>query len=244
MGDAAAGRSLIADERAGAVDIAPLDASFGRALQLLDGIVGGDGALPAAEKHLMAVAGAAVRDPARCAVSVERAVGCGATSTQLGGVALAVYLSRGAAPARCVLAAATSAGATVPTSGGAHPTDHHHRLDTDRILAEFRAVFGEVPDRVRLLAEHAPDALEAYHRMRVAVLREGALPPRLAELVLFGVNAAEHRGDYATVHARGARRAGASEAELVEAGVVAIEFGGVAAWLAASEAIVATRSEN
>ena len=111
-------------------------------------------------------------------------------------------------------------------------------------MAEFAAVFGEVPDRVRLLEEHAPDALEAYHRMRVAVLRDGPLAPLLGELVLFAVNAAEHRSDYAEVHARGARRAGADDAALVEAGLTAVAFGGVAAWLAASEAIVATRPEG
>ena len=40
------------------------------------------------------------------------------------------------------------------------------------------------------------------------------------------------------------RRAGADEAALVEAGLTAVAFGGVAAWLAASEAIVATRPEG
>jgi AhpD family alkylhydroperoxidase len=80
--------------------------------------------------------------------------------------------------------------------------------------------------------------------MRVAVLRDGPLAPLLAELVLFSANIVEHRADFAAVHARGARRAGVSEAQLVEAGLTAVRFGGVAAWFAAAEAIVETRHEE
>lgn len=80
--------------------------------------------------------------------------------------------------------------------------------------------------------------------MRIVVLRGGGLEPKLAELVLFAVNAADRRADYAAVHARGARRAGATEAQLVEAGVCSIAVGGVAAWLAAAEAITATAEDG
>lgn len=241
MGNAASGRSPVATGRSDVADIASIDASFSRAVQLLDDLVDNDGALEAGDKHLLSLAAAAVRDPSRCVAHAERSVGSGATPEQLHGVALALYLSRGAAPARAVVDAAAAAGAAAPAPVLSPAQADTPALDVDGILAEFAAVFGEIPDRVRLLAEHAPDALEAYHRMRVAVLRDGVLAPRIAELILFCVNAADHRGDYAAVHAQGARRAGASEAALVEAGVAAIAFGGVAAWLAASEAIIATR---
>jgi alkylhydroperoxidase/carboxymuconolactone decarboxylase family protein YurZ len=248
MGDAASGSAPATEQGSGIDDIAAIDASFGHAVRLLDSIVSGDGALPAAEKDLLTVAATAVRDPARCAATVERSVGSGATASQLGAVALALYLSRGAAPARVVVEAAAAIAsppaADLVDSRPRPQTADDSRLDAEAILAEFAAVFGDVPDRALLLAEHAPDALEAYHRMRVAVLRDGALSHRLAELVLFCVNAAEHRSDFAAVHARGARLAGASEAELVEAGVSAVPVGGVAAWLSASEAIVATRQPD
>jgi alkylhydroperoxidase/carboxymuconolactone decarboxylase family protein YurZ len=73
------------------------------------------------------------------------------------------------------------------------------------------------------------------------VLRDGTLDPLVAELALVCVNAAEHRSDYAEVHVTGARRLGATEAQLVETGICSIAVGGVAAWLAASLAIEATR---
>ena len=113
------------------------------------------------------------------------------------------------------------------------------------VVAEFVAVFGEVPARVRLLEEHAPDALEAYHRMRVAVLRDGPLAPLLGELVLFGVNAAEHRSDYADgPRSRRPRAPAPTRRRSWRPGLTTIAFGGVAAWLAASEAIIATRPEG
>ena len=217
--------------------LAALDASFGRALQLLDDVAERDGALSRRHKRLLAVGMAALRDPDHCAAAAERAVGSGATTAELHAVALALYLSRGERPARLVLAA-------VGTDTTVDPASAVEAVDVDAIVAEFAAVFGEVPARVRLLEQHAPEGLEAYHRMRVAVLRDGPLAPLLAELVLFAANVAEHRADFAAVHARGARRAGADEAQLVEAGLTAVRYGGVAAWLAAAEAIVATRQEE
>jgi alkylhydroperoxidase/carboxymuconolactone decarboxylase family protein YurZ len=215
--------------------VAALDASFGRAIQLLDDVAGRDGALTVHHKRLLEVALAALGDPDRCEAAVERAVGSGASTAELQAVALALYLSRGERPARIVLDA-VGADATADTAPGVEP------VDADEIIAEFAAVFGGVPARVRLLEQHVPEGLEAYHRMRVAVLRDGPLAPLLGEFVLFAANVVEHRADFAAVHARGARRAGATEAQLVEAGLTAVRYGGVAAWLAAAEAIVETRA--
>jgi alkylhydroperoxidase/carboxymuconolactone decarboxylase family protein YurZ len=198
-------------------------------------VAGRDGALTGRQKQLLEVAAAALRDPDRCEAAAERAVGCGASIAELHAIALALYLSRGERPARTVLdAVGADATADIAPAVAA--------IGVDEIVAEFAAVFGDVPARVRLLEQHAPDGLEAYHRMRVAVLRDGPLAPLLGELVLFAVNAADHRADFAAVHARGARRARATEAQLVEAGLTAVRYGGVAAWLAAAEAIVETRA--
>ena len=234
MGDVAADGSGVATATPCLGD---LDPSFARAIQLLGDLADHDGALSRHQKGLLEVAMAALRDPGRCASAAERAVGSGATTAELHAVALALYLSRGERPARAVI---DVAGARTAADGppAVEP------VEIDDIVAEFTAVFGEVPPRVRLLEQHAPDGLEAYHRMRVAVLRDGPLAPLLGELVLFAANAAEHRADYAAVHARGARRAGAGEAQLVEAGLTAVRYGGVAAWLAASDAIVETRQEE
>jgi 4-carboxymuconolactone decarboxylase len=212
---------------------ASFDPSFARAIQLLADLADADGALDAIDKHLLRIALTALSDPSRTRATAERALGSGVTTEQIRAVALALFLSRGVRPARAALESVDSA--TSP--GEARDVIPVARED---ILAEFAAAFGEIPERVRLLERHAPDGLEAYHRMRAAVLRDGPLAPRVGELVLFAVNAAEHRGDFAAVHARGARRCGAGDAELVEAGLMAVPYGGVAAWLAAAEAITTT----
>jgi 4-carboxymuconolactone decarboxylase len=217
--------------------IAPVDAEFERALALLDAVVRCDGELTARDKSVLLVAAAAVRDRDATASEVAAARALGVPDDDLRAVALALYLSRGAGPCRAVLDAVDDAAGPPAPHDGADLAD----VSVREIVEEFRAVFGEVPDRVELLREHSVAGLEAYHRMRRSVLREGRLEPAVAELALVAVNAAEQRGDFAEVHARGARLAGATEAQLVEAGLCAIPSGGVAAWLAASSAIVASR---
>ncbi len=142
-----------------------------------------------------------------CGTSSHRALALGNTAVEVRAVALALYLSRGARPCRAVLDALAAARTDdLPTLGGAG--DAHTNVDdpiaADDIVAEFVRVFGTVPERVALLVEHSHDGLEAYHRMRVAVLGDGALEPVVSELTLMAVNAAEHRSDFAAVHARGA----------------------------------------
>ena len=227
-----------ADGRDVRVRIAPIDPEFERALALLDDVVRRDGELTARDKSVLLVAAAAVRDREAVVAEVAAAQALGVPDDELRAVALALYLSRGAGPCRTVLDAVDATGDPPAPPDGAGVSD----VTVDEILDEFRAVFGEVPDRVDLLRMHSVAGLEAYHRIRRSVLRDGRLEPVVAELALVAVNAAEHRGDFAEVHARGARLAGATEAQLVEAGLCAIPSGGVAAWLAASNAIVATRS--
>lgn len=212
------------------------DASFARALHVLASIERDDGVLSQREKQTIAVALAAVCDPERLGDETKRAVGCGVTAEQLGALARALFLSRGERPARAVLDAARAEHGDLPFDRSPS-TSPPAPVTEDEMLAAFSAAFGELPPRVRLLAEHSPAGLEAYHRMRMAVLGDNPLTVRLAEIVLFAVNAAEHRADFASVHARGARTAGATTGELVEAGLTTISFGGVAAWFAASQAI-------
>jgi len=235
-------------ERFGAADltqrIAAIDPMFGTGVAHLDRVLRHDAELVAGDKALILVATTAVRDPDGLADEVHRARTLGTTATDLRAVALALYLSRGARPCRLVL---DTVDIVDPGSRPAAPGNEYGAfgdpIPTEEIVAEFSRVFGTVPERIALLVEHSHDGLEAYHRMRAAVLGHGPLEPRLGELMLMAVNAAEHRSDFAAVHAGGARRAGASEAQLVEAGLCAVTAGGVAAWLSAAEAIVATRSD-
>lgn len=219
-----------------------IDESFGQAVTLLKTAIDADGAMSARDKVVLGVAVTAVKDRDSVPDVVQTALERGISTVEIQGLALALYLSRGNQPCHAVLDAlegsSNNSSPGVVDQADLGMTD---AISREVILDEFAAAFGTVPDRVTLLARHSPSGLEAYHRMRVAVLKHGQLPPMLAELMLFCVNAADHRSDFAAVHAGGARRLGATEAQLVEAGLCAVPGGGVAAWLAASEAIIGTR---
>lgn len=101
----------------------------------------------------------------------------------------------------------------------------------------FTHYFDHVPSYVETMATRAPRALEGYFLMREASLEENPLPWKHAELLLMTVNAAELSEWFVGIHALGARNAGASEEEIVEAVVCAIPVSGVASWLPAARAI-------
>ena len=227
-----------------------IDPTFAAGVEHLGRVIHQDGRLSARTKSLIAAATTAVRDPAALPIAVATAFEFGNVAEDLRAVALTLYLSRGVPPCRDLLDAVDAidgidahgadAAADASTSGQAARASVAP-VTVAEVVAEFASVFGTVPDRVNLLVEHCPDGLAAYHYMRVAGLSDGSPEPLDAELILMAVNAAEHRGDFAAVHAAGARRQGATEPQLVEAGLVAVQSGGVAAWLAAAEAIVSTR---
>ena len=110
-------------------------------------------------------------------------------------------------------------------------------VDREAAFAYFREYFGDVPERVALLADRSPAAFEGYTLMHQGALRQSALPPVLVELVLCAVNAAEFQSDFVAVHAAAARRAGASEDEILGAVLAAIPVSGVAVWATAAAAL-------
>jgi alkylhydroperoxidase/carboxymuconolactone decarboxylase family protein YurZ len=65
---------------------------------------------------------------------------------------------------------------------------------------------------------------------------ENPLESKYAEMLLCAVNAAEYQSNFVAIHAGGARKAGASEAEIIECIICAIPVAGVPAWLAGSQA--------
>ena len=115
-------------------------------------------------------------------------------------------------------------------------------IDRQGCLDYFEDYFGFVPDYVRLMADDAPRALEGYVLMREWSLAENVLDATHAELLLLTINAAEFSARFVNVHANGARRAGCSEAQIIEAVVCAIPVAGVASWLPGADGIMEGRS--
>jgi alkylhydroperoxidase/carboxymuconolactone decarboxylase family protein YurZ len=195
------------------------------------GAAEGDGALPAGLKALFAAAAAAAKnDTATRRAAVFRAKTAEVPAEQAWAAAGALGLARGeAAAGRLVASILANYGS--PEPGAAAPES----FDGD---AYFRGYFGgELPERVALLAEKAPAVFEGYGLLHGTALREGALEPKHAELLLCAVNAAEYQSAFVEIHARAAREAGATEAELVEAIVAMIPVAGVAARAASAGAL-------
>jgi alkylhydroperoxidase/carboxymuconolactone decarboxylase family protein YurZ len=188
-----------------------------------------DGALPASSKALLIAAAAATRGAAELAArEVRRARDLGAAEPLVALCAATLLLSRGETACECLLAAAGALGETGPS---------RKRRDDDG-PAYFRAYGGgELPARMQLLLDHAPEVFEGYFRVHHDVLHSDPQTDTFAELALCAINAAELESGFIAIHAASARRRGVSDRELVEAVLCAVPVAGVAAWAAGAAAL-------
>ena len=200
-----------------------------------------DGACPAWAKALYMAAAAAVKGHrAMLMAQMERSHRLGLTLSDARGAALTVLISRGEAVYATFNAAIDEVfGDTMAPPAGDAP---EFPIDRQGCLDYFEDYFGFVPDYVRLMADDAPRALEGYVLMREWSLAENVLDATHAELLLLTINAAEFSARFVNVHANGARRAGCSEAQIIEAVVCAIPVAGVASWLPGADGIMEGRS--
>ncbi len=94
-----------------------------------------------------------------------------------------------------------------------------------------------LPARMAIMSERVPAVFAGYHRMHHGALAADQSATKLAELVLVALNAAELQRGFVAIHAATARKASATDDELVEAIVCAIRVVGVAAWAAGAEGL-------
>ena len=100
----------------------------------------------------------------------------------------------------------------------------------------FLKYFGEIPPSLGKLIDLVPTGVDAYYLMREGTLSGTALSPSHAELLLVTVLAADY-SNWASVHIDGARRAGASEAQIAEAVLCAVPVAGLSAWVVGATAM-------
>jgi alkylhydroperoxidase/carboxymuconolactone decarboxylase family protein YurZ len=217
---------------------------FTEGLARVSDVVVADATLPGGLKALFAAAICAVkRDSGLVDHFLAAAAAAGVAREHVVGASVGLLISRGVVPHELFVAATDRAygpaGGDSETVGAADDKTFH--ADVDGAYDYFRQYFGFVPDYVELLGEHAPRGLEGYFLMREAALAETPLPPRDMELLLCAVNAAEYQSRFVAIHARGARRAGATEQQLVEATLTAMPFAGVASWLPAAQGVIESR---
>jgi 4-carboxymuconolactone decarboxylase len=192
-----------------------------------------DGALDAGFKALaMAAAAAAQRDGALAAHELERAAELRAGAERAWAVGAVLLSSRGeGAYARFADAAHACFGAPQEAPAPSPPPDGSgEQQEAESFLA---GASGSLPPYAPPLRDHAPAALVGYARAIEAAWGQPALTADEVQLVLVCVNVATLQPAFAAHHSRLARAAGASDAQVVEAGVCAIPSGGVTAWYAA-----------
>jgi 4-carboxymuconolactone decarboxylase len=195
-------------------------------------VIASDGALSAAIKALLvAVAAAARRDETLARTELERGRALGLTDDQIATAATALLLGRGEVACGCLVDAA---------GGLADGLDARPAWDGEPeayFLGYLRV--DALPDRMRIMSDHDSEVFHGYQRMHHGALAAEPGATKLAELALVAVNAAELQPRFASIHAATARRAGATDTELLEAVICAIPVSGVAAWAAGAEGLFA-----
>jgi alkylhydroperoxidase/carboxymuconolactone decarboxylase family protein YurZ len=216
---------------------------FVEGLARVSDVITADGALSSALKLLFAGAICAVkRDAALVDHFLAAAAKGGVPREHAEGASVGLLISRGVTPHKLFVGAMDRAyGPVAGTGGGIADEPATYHADVAGSYDYFQRYFGFVPDYVELLGERAGPALEGYFLMREAALGETPLPSRDMELLLCAVNAAEYQARFVAIHARGARRAGATEEQLVEAALTALPFAGVASWLPAAQGVIESR---
>lgn len=222
-------------------ELAAVSHKFAEGYARIRDVTDNDGACPAWAKALYMACAAAVRaHPEMVHREIRRSRDLGLTLSDARGAALAVLISRGEA----VYGKFTEAVNDAFADEIEPPSEPSPEFEVDRqgALDYFQSYFGFVPDYVELMADDAPRALEGYVLMRQWSLAENMLDAKHVELLLCTVNAAEFSSRFVNVHANGARNAGATEAEIVEAVVCAIPVSGVASWLPGADGVMEGRS--
>ena len=238
---AGADRSALGSAALASGHIDAVSPKFAEGLARVREVTDTDGACEAWAKALYMASAAAVKGHEEMLrAQLRRSRDLGLKLSDARGAALTVLISRGEAVYAAFNAAVDETFGETLGAGGTEAPEYP--IDRQGCLDYFEDYFGFVPDYVRLMADEAPRALEGYVLMREWSLAENLLDATHAELLLLTINAAEFSSRFVNVHANGARRAGCSEAQIVEAVVCAIPVAGVASWLPGADGIAEGRT--
>ncbi|HTX13102.1 MAG TPA: hypothetical protein VME22_31080 [Solirubrobacteraceae bacterium] len=193
-------------------------------------VIARDGALSAAWKAMLVAVCATARGYDEMAVEeLGRARELGIEQREIGVAAVALLLARGE----------TMCGRFIAIAGGLDATESPRPAwdrEREAYFLDYLAVRA-LPRRMAIMAERVPEVFCGYQRMHHGALAADPAATKLAELVLVALNASELQRGFVAIHAATARKASASDDELVEAIVCAIRVVGVAAWAAGAEGL-------
>lgn len=186
-----------------------------------------DGALSTKTKEFLLIGiFAAQRYEEGLMLHARKAINAGATPEEIHEIALTTLISRGpVAYSECVKALKLVDRTVQPKA------KKEREPSEDEILAALRKSYGILPNWVETMMEINYGALKGYFKIRKEVLKNGALPKKIKELVMLGINAAELYDDGIEIHVKRAYDSGASGREIYEAILVATVAGGMVSWL-------------
>jgi alkylhydroperoxidase/carboxymuconolactone decarboxylase family protein YurZ len=192
-----------------------------------------DGALSATWKALICAVCASVCGENELAErELARGRSIGLDDGDIGVAGVALLLARGE----------TKAQRFIDLAGGLVATPEPRPASSLAAEDYFRDYLGvaEIPPRMAIMRDQVPEVFEGYHRMHHGALAADPSITKLSESIMVAVNAAQLQPGFIAIHAATARKAGASDAELVEAVVCAVSVSGVAAWASGAEALFPT----
>jgi 4-carboxymuconolactone decarboxylase len=194
------------------------------------GTIERDGALPASFKALVCAVCASVlgqRELAERELARGRALGLADREIGIAGVAL--LLSRGEVQTQRF----------IDLAGGLEPASAPRPSSALGAEAYFLDYLGvdALPARMAIMQRYVPDVFAGYQRMHHGVLAADPAATKSSEMLLVGLNAAELQTRFIAIHAATARKAGATDQQLVESVVCAIPATGIAAWAAGAEGL-------
>ncbi len=194
-------------------------------------LVESEGALPANTKALyVAVAAASKNWPEIAARELQRGAKLGLTRSAATAGVIVLSSLRGEGAAALFLEVLSS---VFESSPGDAAAPVRVSVAEGEAEANFKQYFGTVPPALAKLLALSPRGADAYYLMRKGSIDSNPLSRKYAELMLLTVLAADY-SPMAAVHIKGARAAGAADAEIAEAILCAIPVAGVAAWVSAA----------
>lgn len=126
---------------------------------------------------------------------------------------------------------------TTPAGGHAAPSHHHPAPE----VSYGKGVQAELRDPAVALRRAIPEVYEGFKELHSAAFRDGALDRKTKELIALAMAVNAHCDGCMASHARGAARAGATEAEVAETLGVCLQMMGGPGTVYAPRAFAAFR---
>ncbi|WP_423799891.1 carboxymuconolactone decarboxylase family protein [Neobacillus sp. SAB-20_R2A] len=196
-----------------------------------------DGALSKKEKELILVGINAARRYERSMIyHTKGAIDSGATLEELADILSVCIISRGIPAWFTGVKALEYAVSELGVKQGDGSSASFSDEAAVSALAYYeKEAGGELPGWVKVLHQYNPACLEGYADLRKTVLRDHVVSRKLKELVLVGINVAEMYPKGIELHTQGAKKFGATDAEIADVSLVALLTAGIPAWFEGSD---------